>query len=142
MVDSYSALILPAMFSAYGTFMLRQFFMTLPRSLEESAVLDGCSALGVYWHIILPLSKPGLTALAILTFMESWRSFMWPLIVCSSEDTFNLPLGLTMFRTLFGEPNWPLLMAGSVVMTLPMIVVFVFGQRYFVKGIRLRAVKG
>ncbi|MFM1550116.1 MAG: carbohydrate ABC transporter permease [Lentisphaeria bacterium] len=141
MVDSYSALILPAMFSAYGTFMLRQFFMTLPRSLEESAVLDGCSALGVYWHIILPLSKPGLTALAILTFMESWRSFMWPLIVAHSEDIYTLPVALAAFQEIDGV-HWTLLMAGSMLMIIPMLVVFVFGQRFFVEGITLGAVKG
>ena len=141
-VDSYKAVILPSVFTAYGTFMLRQFFMTVPREIEDAARIDGCNEFGLYWRIMLPLSTPALATLVIIVFVGSWRSFMWPLIVCSSEDTFNLPLGLTMFRTIFGEPNWPLLMAGSVVMTLPMIVVFMLGQRYFVEGIRLGAVKG
>ena len=142
-LDTYQAVILPSMFSAYGTFMLRQYFKTIPQEIEDAARIDGCHAFGVYWHIMLPLAKPALATLIIITFVSSWRSFMWPLIVCNSEDIFNLPLGLTMFRGLFeGGPDWPLLMAGSVVMTIPLVVVFVFGQRYFIEGIRLGAVKG
>jgi multiple sugar transport system permease protein len=141
-LDSYKAVILPSLFTAYGTFMLRQFFMTIPREIEDAARIDGCNEFGLYWRIMLPLSTPALATLVIIVFVGSWRSFMWPLIVCSSEDTFNLPLGLTMFRSVFGDPQWPLLMAGSLVMTLPLVIVFVFGQRYFVEGIRLGAVKG
>ena len=141
-VDTYQAVILPAVFTAYGTFMLRQFFLTIPREIEDAARIDGCSPLGLYWRIALPLSTPALAALAIVAFVGSWRSFMWPLIVSSSEDLFNLPLGLTLFRGMFTDPDWPLLMAGSMVMTLPLILVFIAGQRYFVEGIRLGAVKG
>ena len=140
-IDTYYALIIPAMFSAYGTFMLRQFFMTLPRSLEEAAILDGCSTFGVYWHVILPLSKPGLTALAMLTFMGSWRSFMWPLIVSHSERLYTLPVALAGFKEMYGV-QWTLLMAGSVIMIIPMLAVFIFGQRFFVEGITIGAVKG
>ena len=141
-VDTYQAVILPAVFTAYGTFMLRQFFLTIPREIEDAARIDGCSPLGLYWRIALPLSRPALATLAIVAFVGSWRSFMWPLIVSSSEDLFNLPLGLTLFRGMFTDPDWPLLMAGSMLMTLPMILVFIAGQRYFVEGIRLGAVKG
>ncbi len=141
-VDTYQAVILPAVFTAYGTFMLRQFFLTIPREIEDAARIDGCSPLGLYWRIALPLSTPALATLAIVGFVGSWRSFMWPLIVTSSDDLFNLPLGLTLFRGMYTDPDWPLLMAGSMVMTLPMIVVFIAGQRYFVEGIRLGAVKG
>ena len=141
-VDTYQAVILPAIFTAYGTFMLRQFFLTIPREIEDAARIDGCSPLGLYWRIALPLSIPALAALAIVSFVGSWRSFMWPLIVSSSDDLFNLPLGLTLFRGMYTDPDWPLLMAGSMVMTLPMILVFLAGQRYFVEGIRLGAVKG
>ena len=94
------------------------------------------------WRIALPLSTPALAALSIVAFVGSWRTFMWPLIVSSSEDLFNLPLGLTLFRGMYTDPDWPLLMAGSMVMTLPLILVFIAGQRYFVEGIRLGAVKG
>lgn len=141
-VDTYQAVILPAIFTAYGTFMLRQFFLTIPREIEDAARIDGCSPLGLYWRIALPLSIPALAALAIVSFVGSWRSFMWPLIVSSSDDLFNLPLGLTLFRGMYTDPDWPLLMAGSMVMTIPMILVFLAGQRYFVEGIRLGAVKG
>ncbi len=141
-VNTYQAVILPSVFTAYGTFMLRQFFLTIPREIEDAARIDGCSPLGLYWRIALPLSTPALAALSIVAFVGSWRTFMWPLIVSSSEDLFNLPLGLTLFRGMYTDPDWPLLMAGSMVMTLPMILVFVAGQRYFVEGIRLGAVKG
>ena len=141
-VNTYQAVILPSVFTAYGTFMLRQFFLTIPREIEDAARIDGCSPLGLYWRIALPLSTPALAALSIVAFVGSWRTFMWPLIVSSSEDLFNLPLGLSLFRGIYTDPDWPLLMAGSMIMTLPMILVFIAGQRYFVEGIRLGAVKG
>ena len=140
-INSYKALIIPGMFSAYGTFMLRQFFMTIPREIEEAAIIDGCSTFGVYRHVILPLSKPGLSALAILTFMGSWRSFMWPLIVTHTRDMFTLPVALASFQEMYGV-RWTLLMAGSVIMILPMLLVFIIGQKYFIEGIQLGAVKG
>ncbi len=140
-INSYKALIIPGMFSAYGTFMLRQFFMTIPKEIEEAAVIDGCSTFGIYWHVILPLSKPGISALAILTFMGSWRSFMWPLIVTHKPEMFTLPVALASFQEMYGV-QWTLLMAGSVIMILPMLLVFIFGQRYFIEGIQLGAVKG
>lgn len=140
-VNTYNALIFPAMFSAYGTFMLRQFFMGIPKSLEEAAMLDGCSTWGIYFHVVLPLSKPALAALSILTFMGAWRGFMWPLIVTNTRDMFTLPVALAAFKELYGV-QWTLMMAGSVIMILPMIVVFLFGQKFFIEGIRLGAVKG
>ena len=141
LIDTYWALILPAAFSAYGTFMLRQFFLGIPRELEEAATIDGCNALGIFRHVVLPLSKPALAALAILTFMGSWRSFMWPLIVCQSQSMFTLPVALSQFQGLYGV-QWALLMAGSTIMLLPMLIVFIVGQRYFISGIQLGAVKG
>lgn len=140
-INSYCALIIPPMFSAYGVFLMRQFFITLPRELEEAATIDGCSAFGIYWRIILPLSKPALAALAILTFMGTWRSFMWPLIVSHTKNMFTLPLALAQFQEMYGV-HWTLLMAGSVIMIIPMLVVFIFGQRFFVEGVQLGAVKG
>lgn len=139
--DTYYALIIPPMFSAYGVFMLRQFFLSLPVELEEAATLDGCGKLGIYWHVVLPLSTPALAALAILTFLGSWRSFMWPLVVTYSRDMYTLPLALAQFQEMFGV-QWVLLMAGSIVMIVPMLVIFLLGQRYFVTGIQLGAVKG
>ncbi len=140
-INTYYALIIPAIFSAYGTFMLRQFFMGIPRELEEAAIIDGCTAWGVYWHVVMPLSKPALSALSILTFMGAWRSFMWPLMVTYSDDMFTLPVALARFREMFGV-QWGLLMAGSMIMIVPMLIVFIFGQRYFIEGIQVGAVKG
>lgn len=140
-IDTYAALILPAVFSVYGTFLLRQFFMGLPVELEEAAVLDGCGTLRIYWHIALPLSKPAMAALAILTLMGSWRTFMWPLIVAQTPKHFTLPVALTKFQGMFGT-EWTFLMAGGVIMVVPMLLIFFFGQRFFVSGIRVGAVKG
>lgn len=139
--DTYYALIIPPIFSAYGVFMLRQFFLSLPVELEEAATIDGCTRWGIYWNVVLPLSTPALAALAILTFLGTWRSFMWPLIVTYSPEMYTLPLALAQFQEMFGV-QWVLLMAGSVIMILPMLLIFILGQRFFVEGIQLGAVKG
>jgi multiple sugar transport system permease protein len=140
-VNTYWALIVPPMFSAYGVFMLRQFFLGIPKELEEAATIDGCSTFGLYWRIIIPLSKPGLAALAILTFMGTWRSFMWPLIATNTADMFTLPVALSQFQEMFGI-RWTLLMTGSIIMIIPMVIAFVAGQRFFIEGIQVGAVKG
>jgi multiple sugar transport system permease protein len=141
LVDTYAALILPAMFSAYGTFMLRQFFVTLPTELEDAACLDGCGKWGIYTNVILPLSKPALATLTTFVFLGNWNSFMWPLIVISSPEKKTLPLGLYAFMGQYGT-EWTLLMAGSLMVLLPVLVVFLLGQRYFVKGIVMSGIKG
>ena len=140
-VDTYKALILPGIFTAYGTFMLRQFFLTLPRDLEDAAMIDGCSYPGIFWRIILPLSKPALATLTTFTFMGTWMNFMWPLIVVNSQELFTLPVGLAYFQSLH-TTDWTLLMAGSLMMLLPILLVFIFCQRYFVEGIKLTGIKG
>lgn len=140
-VDTYKALILPGIFTAYGTFMLRQFFLTLPRELEDAAKIDGCSYYGIFWRIILPLSKPALATLTTFTFMGSWMNFMWPLIVINTESKFTLPVGLAYFQSLH-HTDWTLLMAASVMMILPILVLFMFNQRFFVEGIKLTGIKG
>lgn len=140
-IDSYKALILPGIFTAYGTFMLRQFFLTLPKDLEDAAKIDGCNYLGIFWRIIIPLSKPALATLTTFTFMGSWMNFMWPLIVVNSQELFTLPVGLAYFQSLH-TTDWTLLMAGSVMMLVPILVVFIFCQRYFVEGIKLTGIKG
>jgi multiple sugar transport system permease protein len=140
-LDSYFALIVPAMFSAYGTFMLRQFFMSIPRDLEEAATIDGCGLFRIFTTIILPLSKPALATLTIFTFMGNWQSFYWPLIVLTQDSMKTLPLGLLSFMGLYST-QWTLLMAGSMMMILPMVIVFIFGQKWFISGIQLGALKG
>jgi len=141
LIDTYWALVLPPLFSAYGTFMLRQFFMTIPTELEDAAYIDGCNKLGVYRHVMLPLSKPALATLATFVFMGSWNNFMWPLIVTNSAEKKTLPIGLASFQGLYNT-EWTLLMAASVVFILPVIAVFVFNQRYFVEGIQLSGLGG
>ena len=140
-IDSYKAVILPGIFTAYGTFMLRQFFLTLPKDLEDAAKIDGCSYFGIFWKILLPLSKPALATLTTFTFMGSWMNFMWPLIVLNSHEKFTLPVGLAYFQSLHNT-DWTLLMAGSLMMILPILLLFIFNQRYFVEGIKLSGIKG
>lgn len=139
--DTYAALILPAMFSAYGTFMLRQFFITIPHELEDAARIDGCGQWGVYRHVILPLSKPALATLTTFTFLQSWNNFMWPLIMIDSDQRKPLMLGLHTFMGRYST-DWTLLMAASVMVMVPVLLVFIFGQRYFVKGIQMTGLKG
>ena len=143
-IDTYKALIIPAMFTAYGTFMLRQFFMTIPRDLEDAARIDGCSLIGIFWKIIIPLSKPALATLTMFTFLANWNSFMWPLIITNSQEKATLPVGLSYFQEVYQytQPDWSLLMAGSLLVVLPVIVIFVFIQRFFVEGIKLSGIKG
>lgn len=140
-IDSYKALILPGAFTAYGTFMLRQFFLTLPTDLEDAAKIDGCSYAGIFWRIILPLSKPALATLTTFTFMGTWMNFMWPLIVLNTHEKFTLPVGLAYFQSLH-HTDWTLLMAASVMMIVPILLVFIFNQRFFVEGIKLTGIKG
>lgn len=140
-IDTYKAVILPPIFTAYGTFMLRQFFLTLPKDLEDAAKIDGCSYFGIFWRILLPLSKPALATLTTFTFMGNWMSFMWPLIVLNSHEKFTLPVGLAYFQSLHNT-DWTLLMAGSLMMIFPILLLFIFNQRYFVEGIKLSGIKG
>jgi len=140
-IDSYKALILPGIFTAYGTFMLRQFFLTLPKDLEDAAKIDGCSYVRIFWHIILPLSKPALATLTTFTFMGSWMNLMWPLIVVNTHTKYTLPVGLAYFQGVHGT-DWTLLMAASMMMILPILIVFLFNQRFFVEGIKLTGIKG
>ena len=139
--DTYASLILPAMFSAYGTFMLRQFFITIPVELEEAAQLDGCTRWGIYKSIIMPLSKPALATLATFTFLQAWNNFMWPLIMIDSDQRKPLMLGLHTFMGRYST-DWTLLMAASVMAMIPVILVFLFGQRFFQKGIVMSGIKG
>ena len=140
-LDSFFALIAPGCFSAYGTFMLRQFLLSISREIEEAALIDGCSAWGVFWHVVVPLSKPALGALAIFTFLGRWRAFLWPLIMTDSDSMMVLPVGLAKLSDLYVN-DYGLICAGSVLMLVPMIAVFVFFQRWFISGIQLGAVKG
>jgi multiple sugar transport system permease protein len=140
-VDTYRALIVPATFTAFGTFLLRQFFMTLPKDLEDAAKIDGCGFFGTYLKIILPLSKPALATLTTFTFIGNWNSFMWPLLVTNRTELRTLPIGLEYFQSQY-TTDWSLLMAGSVMALVPVIIVFIFNQRFFVEGVKLQGIKG
>ncbi len=139
--NSYFALIAPGLFSAYGTFMLRQFFMSLPRDLEDAARIDGCGNLRIYWHVTVPLSKVAIATLATFTFMGAWKMFMWPLLILNTEELVPLQVLLQRFQGQYGAEQH-LLMAGSIIVLFPLLVIFLLGQRYFIKGIQLGAVKG
>ncbi len=141
MTNTYAALIFPPMFSAYGTFLLRQFFMTIPRDLEDAAVIDGASPFAVYRHIILPLSKPALATLTTFVFLHSWNDFLWPLMVVDRLALKTLPIGLAHFQDSY-TTEYHLLMAASVIVMVPVLIVFMIGQRYFVRGIALSGMKG
>ena len=142
-VDTYRALIIPGMFNAFGTFLLRQFFLTISQDVEDAAKIDGASTFRIFWRIILPMSKPALAALTTATFMGNWQSFMWPLLVVDSVEKKTLPIGLAYFQELYqyANPNWPLLMAGSLVAMLPIVLLFLVNQRFFISGIRLTGVQ-
>lgn len=139
-IDSYYALIVPGLASAFGTFLLRQFFITIPRELEEAAYIDGATRLQVLSRIIIPLAKPALATLAIFTFMGAFNDFIWALIVVNSEEMRTVQLGLAIFRDRY-LTQWDLLMAGSVTAVLPILIVFFFAQKYFIKGITLSGLK-
>ncbi len=140
-MNTLTALIVPGLFSAFGTFLLRQFFLSLPKELEEAAKIDGCNHFQIYYRILLPLAKPGLIALAILTALWSWNDLMWPLIVINSPDKMPLSAGLASLQGQY-ITNYPLLMAGSLLAIWPMILLFLFLQKHFVEGIALGATKG
>ena len=138
--DTYRALILPLLFSAYGTFMLRQFFLSLPADLEDAARIDGCGKLRVWLHVILPLSKPALATLATFTFLASWGSFQWPLFATQSLHMKVLPIGLSAFQDKF-TVQYNLMMAASLIVMVPTLAVFLFNQRFFTRGIQLSGMK-
>jgi len=140
-INSYFALISQSLFSAWGTFMLRQFFLSIPKDLEDSARIDGCGLFRIYRHVILPLSKSALATLGIFVFMWAWTDFMWPLIVYTRQDMLTLPVVLHLLQ---GEitTDWEVLMAGMVIALIPTLIIFMLGQRYFIKGIQIGALKG
>lgn len=141
-LDTLYPLWVPAFFgSAFGTFLLRQFFLTLPSELTDAAKIDGCSHLGIYWRIILPLAGPGLATLGIFSFMGSWNSFLVPLIVISKIDLRTVPLGLAALQDS-NEIRLNAVMAASTLSVLPILIVFFFAQKYFVQGVVLTGIKG
>lgn len=140
-IDSYWGLTVPLIFSPYGTFLLRQFFKSIPRELEDAAKIDGCTYWRIYWNIMMPLSKPALATLGIFVFMWSWNNFLWPLLIVNSLEMKTLPLGLAYFLGQY-TIYWNLLMVGATISLLPVLIVFFFAQRFFIEGITLTGLKG
>ncbi len=140
LVNSYLGLILPAAFSAFGTFLLRQFMVGIPQNLDEAARIDGASHFQIFMEIILPLSKPALLTLAIFTFIGNYSSFFWPLIMIKDPWLETLPIGMLYFNTVYGQQT-NLLMAASLMNILPAIVIFIALQKYLVRGIHLGAIR-
>jgi len=141
LLNSYPGLILPPLAVPLGVFLMRQYMQTLPSELLDASRIDGCSELGTFWRIVLPLSKPGLAVLGIYTFMEQWRDFLWPLIVAQKDALKTLPVGLSVFHTEF-RTDYGVQMAAVLLSIIPFLIVFLFFQRYFIKGMTVGALKG
>jgi multiple sugar transport system permease protein len=141
-IDSYLGLIIPELATAYGIFMLRQFFMTIPRELDDAAQIDGFSRLGTLIKIYLPLSIPALMALSIISFINNWNNFFWPLIVTNSDKMRTLPIGLRFFMEGEGSGEWQYLMVAATLIVVPPLLVFLALQRYFVRGMTMTGIKG
>ncbi|WP_346342254.1 carbohydrate ABC transporter permease [Drancourtella massiliensis] len=141
LANTIPGLFLPNLFSAFGTFLLRQFFMSLPKELEEAALLDGCNRFQIFGKIMLPLVKPGIVALVIFTARFAWNDFMWPLIVNSDPQKMTLAPSLSLLKGQYAT-NYPVQMAGAVLAVIPMIVVFVIFQKQFIEGVAQSGIKG
>ena len=135
-VDTYPGLISTELVSVWGIFLLRQYFLTLPRDLEDAARLDGAGEWTIFWRVILPLSKPALVTLALLAFVDQWKNFLWPLVATRSLEMQVVEVGLARFHGLY-YANWPYQMAAAVTATLPLLIVFFVAQRYFIRGLQL-----
>lgn len=140
LVNTYWALVIPGLFSAYGVFLMRQVITPLPSELLDAAKIDGCGELGVYGRVVLPLIKPGLAVLGIFTFVGSWNNFFWPLIVLNNREMYTLPVGLPTLQAQWTD--YGLLMAGATLAALPTVIVFLVFQRYFLQGVTVGALKG
>jgi multiple sugar transport system permease protein len=141
LVNTHAGLILPFLVGAFGVFLMRQFIGGIPDELLDAARVDGAGEHYIFWRIVMPLCGPALATLTILTFLSSWNSFLWPLVVATSEDMFTLPVAVAFLATGQTETNVALLMAGSVIVILPVIIVFILLQRHFTQGIAMTGFK-
>jgi multiple sugar transport system permease protein len=141
LTNTLGAAFVPWLASAFGIFLMRQFFLSLPVELEEAALLDGCNRLQVFWRVVLPLAKPALATLAIFTLLGAWNDLIWPLIAINNQQSFTVQLGLANFQGV-RRTEWQLLMAGNVVATLPLLIGFVVAQKQFVATMSFTGLKG
>lgn len=139
-VDSYAGIITTELVTVWGIFLLRQFFLTLPRELEDAARLDGAGDWHIFWRVILPLSKPALATLAVFAFVDQWKSFLWPLVVTRSVRMQTVEIGIASFHGIYYS-NWPYQMAAAVTAVIPLVVLFFVALRYFIRGIQLTGMK-
>ncbi len=140
-LDTLWALIVPGAASAFGVFFLRQFFSSLPRELEEAALIEGANAWQIFTRVILPLSKPGLATLALISFLTNWNDFLWPIFVLFSGDNLTLPAGLGLLQGAY-QTDFPVVMAGAVLASVPAIILFVLAQRHIITGVSRSGLKG
>lgn len=140
-LDTYWALIVPGLSSAFNVFLLRNFFLQIPLELDEAARIDGAGEFRIYWKVVLPLSKAALATAGAFTFFAVWTDFFWPLLATNSMDMRTLEVGLSVFKNSYGGTNWPLQMTAAVIVMLPLLVAFLFSQKYFVKGITMGSIK-
>lgn len=140
-LDTYMALIVPGLSSAFNVFLLRQAFLAIPKELDEAAKIDGAGFFRIYWKVLLPLAKPSLATAAAFTFFGVWTDFFWPLISTNSTEMRTLEVGLSIFKNSYGGNNWPLQMTAAVIVMAPLLLVFMLCQRYFVRGVMLGSIK-
>jgi multiple sugar transport system permease protein len=141
LIDTLSAAFVPWLASAFGIFLMRQFFLSLPRELEDAARIDGCSSLGVFWRIVIPLARPALVTLTIFTLLGAWNDLVWPLVAINDEHNFTIQLGLANFQGT-RRTQWSLLMSGNVVATMPLILAFLVAQKQFIATMTFTGIKG
>lgn len=140
-LDSYWGIMFPGMMTAFGTFLMKQFFETVPNDFIEAARVDGLNEFQIWWKVAMPLVTPALSALAIFTFLGNWTAFFWPLIVTTSKELYTLPVGLSSFA-VEQSIQWEMIMTGAAIATLPTLLVFIVLQRYIVRGVMLAGLKG
>ena len=141
LVNTHAGLILPFLVGAFGVFLMRQFIGGIPDELLDAARVDGAGEHYIFWRIVMPLCGPAIATLTILTFLGSWNSFLWPLVVANTEEMYTLPVAIALFATGQQETNVALLMAGSVVVILPVLIIFILLQRFFTQGIAMTGIK-
>jgi putative chitobiose transport system permease protein len=140
-IAGFAGLILPFAVNAFGIFLMRQAFLSIPKELEEAAIIDGCSVFDIWWRVLMPLVKPALATLAIFTFVGSWSEFLWPSIVLTKQEMYTLPIGINDLQGIFSA-NWRYIAAGAIISTIPIVVFFLSLQKYFIEGQNQGAVKG
>ena len=141
LTNTFTGVVLPGFAGAFGIFLLRQFFLNIPRELEDAARIDGSGFFGTYWRIMLPLAKPAMVTLGVFIFLNEWSSFVWPLIILSDWKKYPVTVGIALFRDV-NQINWPAVFAGSTIVSLPIVILFVLAQEYIIGGISLSGLKG